>query len=146
MIKSIYTIRGSRVGSCPYNVYHIWFSNQGRCHRPRITHTCYLDHRHHLRCPLVFFMTNLLWYYWMTSRRNLGESRSVVQTLFYGLRKSRKNAIPVASFPRCDITMSHVYLIRVLHYNMTRWIHLCGNTLVRMYRCIHVSPISIPPP
>ena len=48
---------------------------------------------------------------WMTSRRNVGESRSVVQTLFYGLRKSRKNALPVATFPRCDITMSHVYLI-----------------------------------
>ena len=54
--------------------------------------------------------------YWMTSCRNLGEPRSVVQTLFYGLRKSRKNAIPVATFPRCDITMSHVCLIRVLHY------------------------------
>ena len=43
-----------------------------------------------------------------------------MQTLFYGLRKSRKNALPVATFPRCDITMSHVYLIRVLHYDTTR--------------------------
>jgi len=58
-----------------------------------------------------------------------GKSRSIVQTLFYGLRKSRKNAIPIASFSRCDITMSHVYLICVLHYNTARWIHLCGNTL-----------------
>jgi len=41
----------------------------------------------------------------MTSRRNLGESRSVVQTLFYGLRKSRKNVhiIPVATIPKCDV-------------------------------------------
>jgi len=33
---------------------------------------------------------------WGTSRRNR-EPRSVVQTLFYGLRKSRRNAIPLGS-------------------------------------------------
>ena len=63
--------------------------------------------------------TMLNFKYWVTSRRNLGESGSVTQTLFYGLRKSGKNAIPVATVPRCDITLSHMHLVRVLYCNTT---------------------------
>ena len=53
----------------------------------------------------------------MTSHRNLGESGKVVQTLLYGLRKSRKNVIPVATIPK---SQCHMCLIHVLHCNTTR--------------------------
>jgi len=88
---------------------------------------------HHLKDkqtrPRIIWKTNKQSESILGSSSVLGESRSLVQTLFYGLRKSRKNALPVATFPRCDITMSHVYLIRVLHYDTTRWIHLSWITL-----------------
>jgi len=55
----------------------------------------------------------------VTFRRNLGVSGSVTQTLFYGLRKFGKNAIPVAIVPSCDITLSHMHLVHVLYCNTT---------------------------
>jgi len=45
-----------------------------------------------------------------------------VQTLFYGLRKSRRNA-----FPRCDIMMSHTSLVHVLQCDAHEFTSLLGS-------------------